>query len=86
MGTRSGDVDPGLILYLIETLELKASDVHLLLNKQSGLLGISKKSSDVRVLEKAAHEGDKDAALALEIFAYRVFKVHWCIHRCLRRS
>ena len=74
MGTRSGDVDPGLILYLIRTAGMTASDVHDLLNHQSGLLGLSGVSGDVRVLEKAAEEGHKRAELALALFAYRTCK------------
>ena len=74
MGTRSGDVDPGLILYLIRTGGMAASEVDDLLNNQSGLLGLSGTSSDLRDLEQAAHKKDKLAELALEIFAYRACK------------
>ena len=75
MGTRAGDVDAGLILYLLRTLNMSADDVDKLLNKQSGLLGLSGGiSSDVRDLEKAADAGDTNAKAALEAFAYRVRK------------
>ena len=74
MGTRSGDVDPGLILYLLRATGLTASDVHDLLNHQSGLLGLSGVSGDVRVLEQAAAEGHKRAEVALALFAYRTCK------------
>ncbi len=74
MGTRSGDVDPGLILYLIRTGGMTAPEVDDLLNNQSGLLGLSGTSSDLRDLEQAAHKKDKLAELALEIFAYRACK------------
>jgi len=73
MGTRSGDLDPGILFYLsrkgYDTDKLDA-----LLNKQSGLLGISGSSNDVRDLEIKADGGDDKAELALEIFAYRIKK------------
>ena len=74
MGTRSGDVDPGLVLYLIRTSGMTEGGVNDLLNSQSGLLGLSELSADVRELEQAALEKDKRAELALEIFAYRACK------------
>ena len=74
MGTRSGDVDPGLVLYLIRTLGMTAGEVDDLLNHQSGLHGLSGISADLRDLEKAALENDRRAELALEIFAYRACK------------
>ncbi len=72
MGTRSGDVDPGLLLYLIRHTEMTVEEAEELLNHRSGLLGLSGSSSDVRLLEAAAAAGDARAELALEIFAYRV--------------
>ena len=74
MGTRSGDVDPGLVLYLIHTLKMPAEDVETLLNKRSGLLGLSGRSDDTRDLEEAVQGGDARSAEALEAFAYRVRK------------
>ncbi len=74
MGTRSGDVDPGLILYLIRTVGMTASEVDNLLNHESGLRGLSGLSADIRDLEQAALEGNEQAELALEIFAYRTRK------------
>lgn len=74
MGTRSGDVDPGLVLYLIRTAGMATSEVDDLLNHQSGLRGLSELSADVRELEQAEQEGNKLAELALEIFAYRACK------------
>ena len=74
MGTRSGDVDPGIVLYLIRTAGMTAGEVDDLLNNQSGLRGLSGLSADVRDLEQAALEKDKRAELALEIFAYRTCK------------
>jgi acetate kinase len=74
MGTRSGDLDPGVFAHLVEHLGIAASDVAGLLNHESGLLGISGMSSDVRELERAAATGHARAELALEVFAYRVRK------------
>jgi len=74
MGTRSGDVDPGLILYLIRTAGMTAGEVDSLLNHESGLRGLSGLSTDIRDLEQAALEGNERAELALEIFAYRTRK------------
>ena len=74
MGTRSGDIDPGLLLYLLRTQEMTPESLDDLLNHRSGLLGLSGRSSDVRELESAAQGGDAAAELALEIFAYRVCK------------
>lgn len=74
MGTRSGDVDPGLLLYLLREQKMTPEELDDLLNKQSGLFGVSGVGSDVRDLEKAAGEGNAQAALALELFACRVRK------------
>jgi acetate kinase len=74
MGTRSGDVDPGLVLYLIRTAGMSANEVDSLLNNQSGLRGLSGLSADVRDLEQAKHAGDKRAEVALQVFAYRARK------------
>jgi acetate kinase len=74
MGTRSGDVDPGLVLYLIRTAGMPANEVDSLLNHQSGLRGLSGLSADVRELEQAERAGDKNAKLALEVFAYHARK------------
>jgi acetate kinase len=74
MGTRSGDIDPGLLLYLLRSGEMTPEAVDDLLNHRSGLLGLSGRSGDVRELERAAHGGDGNAELALEAFAYRVCK------------
>ena len=72
MGTRSGDVDPGLHAFLANRLDLDLQAIQNLLNRESGLLGLSGLSGDMRELERAAKEGNQDAELALEIFAYRL--------------
>jgi acetate kinase len=74
MGTRSGDVDPGLVLHLVTALKMSAADVDDLLNHRSGLLGLSGRGSDVRDIEAAAKAGDRRAEAALESFAYRARK------------
>lgn len=74
MGTRSGDLDPGIVLYLIQELKLSAAEVSSLLNHQSGLLGLSGISSDARVLEEEALSGNKLAEFALDFFSYRAAK------------
>ncbi|WP_066802917.1 acetate/propionate family kinase [Moraxella oblonga] len=74
MGTRSGDVDPSLHALLNRTLGLSIGEIDTLLNKQSGLLGVSGISNDMRNLEQADKDGNQDATLALDMFAYRVAK------------
>lgn len=73
MGTRSGDLDPGIIFYLYRK-GYSTDSLDTLLNKKSGLLGISGSSNDVRDLELKAAGGDDKAKLALDIFAYRIKK------------
>lgn len=74
MGTRSGDIDPAIIPFIMEKENINFEDVNNILNKESGVLGISGISSDFRDLEVAADEGDKRAKLALDIFCNRVTK------------
>lgn len=74
MGTRSGDLDPAILLHVAGKEELGASEVGALLNKHSGLLGISGLSNDMRKLLEAEAGGNARAALAVEIFCYRLRK------------
>ena len=74
MGTRCGDLDPSLPGTLQQKLGKTAEEINDLLNKQSGLLGISELSNDCRTLEEAAHNGHEGALLAIEIFCYRLAK------------
>lgn len=74
MGTRSGDIDPGLVLHLLRHEKMTLDQMDELLNHRSGLLGLSGTSGDVRDLEQAADSGNQPAELALECFAYRVRK------------
>lgn len=72
MGTRSGDVDPSVIDYLIEEVGMDPTEVIEMLNKESGLLGVSGVSSDFRDVQQAAKDGNERAILALDIFYRRV--------------
>ena len=74
MGTRCGDIDPSLPTYLVEQLGYSTAKVNEILNKESGLLGISKFSNDCRTLEQQAKEGNQQAQLALDMFIYRLVK------------
>ena len=72
MGTRCGDIDPAIATYLETDLGMSAKEVNNLMNKQSGVFGISGVSSDFRDIENAAAEGSKRAQLALDVFHHRV--------------
>ena len=74
MGTRSGDVDAGALTLIMEKEEIDFSSLNTLLNKHSGVLGISGISSDMREVESAAAEGEERAILALKMYQYRVKK------------
>ena len=75
MGTRSGDMDAGVIEFIANKYGMNVSEAVNMLNKKSGVLGISGVSSDFRDLEGAAEKGNKRAALAIEVFEYRVRKM-----------
>jgi acetate kinase len=75
MGTRSGDLDAGILEYLMNKHGLDIKEMLNILNKKSGVLGISGTSSDFRDLETAANEGNEQAALALKVFDYSVKKL-----------
>ncbi|MDQ2180501.1 acetate/propionate family kinase [Marinifilum sp. D714] len=72
MGTRTGNLDLGALLYIAEKKNLSIEETNKLINKQSGLAGVSGISSDMRDLEIAAEGGNERAQLALDMFAYRV--------------
>jgi len=74
MGTRSGDIDPAIIFFLAREAGVPFNKIENILNKKSGLLGVSGVGNDVRVIHAAAEKGDPRARLALDIFAYRVKK------------
>ena len=72
MGTRSGDIDPAIVTFIREKENLPQGKANEILNKKSGVLGISGVSSDFRDLEEAVAEGNERAALALKVFAHKV--------------
>lgn len=74
MGTRSGEIDPAIIPFLMEKENMGIAEIDTLLNKKSGILGVSGLSSDFRDLEEAANNGHERAQLAIDMFAYKVRK------------
>ena len=74
MGTRSGDIDPAVLFYLSNKLDMSIPQIDDMLNKYSGLLGVSGVSNDMRELEAAIEEGSKRASLAKEMFVYKIKK------------
>lgn len=74
MGTRCGDVDAGVLTYIMEKENVGPQAISTIVNKYSGVLGVSGISSDMREIEAAFEAGDKRAALALEIYSYRIKK------------
>jgi acetate kinase len=74
MGTRTGEVDPGVLVYIADKEHLNLTGVNNMINKKSGVFGISQISSDMRDLETAADAGNKKAILALKMYAYKVKK------------
>jgi len=82
MGTRSGDIDAGVIFYLARAKGMPLNEIETLLNQRSGLLGLSGRSNDMRDLTQAAANGDVRAELAIEVFCYRVKKyigAYWTV-------
>jgi acetate kinase len=75
MGTRSGDLDPGVVVYLLRMEQLGADEMEYLVNHQSGLFALSSGESDVKSLEDRARSNDPHAKLALNVFAISVRKV-----------
>jgi len=72
MGTRSGSIDPGILTHLVRSGAARAEDLDGILNRQSGLLGVSGVSSDMRDIVEAMHNGNERAQLAFEIFIHRL--------------
>ncbi len=75
MGTRSGDIDPGALFYIANRAGKTMADLDNILNKESGLLGLSELSNDCRALEDAADKGHEGAILALDVFAHRLARL-----------
>lgn len=74
MGTRCGDIDPAALLYIQQKENLDGAAMQALINKRSGLLGVSGVSSDMRDIDKAISEGNERAKLALDMYEYRIVK------------
>ena len=74
MGTRCGDLDPGLIFYLLKNADVDAEELNEILNSKSGLLGISGVSNDVREILERVEKGDRRCRLAIDMFTYRIKK------------
>lgn len=74
MGTRTGDIDPAVLQYLVKKYNFDYDELYDIMNFKSGLLGVSGVSKDVRVIEEQAKKGDERCRLALEMFCYRVAK------------
>ncbi len=74
MGTRSGDIDPAIPFHMMNSANLGADELERILNKKSGVLGITEKYVDRRDIEQAADKGDEQARLAIEAEAYRIRK------------
>lgn len=74
MGTRSGDVDPGALTYIMSRHNLTPADLQRIVNKESGVLGITEKSSDMREIEAAVNASEPRATLALDMYEQRIIK------------
>jgi acetate kinase len=74
MGTRTGDIDPAVVQYLVNRYGMEWNEIFNIMNKNSGLLGISGVSKDVRVIEGYAKKGNERCKLALKMFCYRIAK------------
>ncbi len=74
MGTRAGDIDPAIILHLLEDMGMSIEEVHKMIYKQSGMLGLSGISSDLRDIESGANEGNERAQIALDVLAHSIAK------------
>jgi acetate kinase len=74
MGTRSGDIDPAIIQFVMGKEEISIGEIDAMLNKHSGMIGISGVSSDMRDIQTQAEAGHKRAQLALDIYTYRIRK------------
>lgn len=74
MGTRSGDIDPAAVLYIMNKEEYTLQDINSMLNKHSGLIGISGISSDMREIEEGLLNGNENATLAFDMYEYRIRK------------
>ena len=75
MGTRSGDIDPTVVFYMMKKLECTPDEMDTFLNKRSGMLGVSGISSDARDIQAAVEKGDERAQLTVDLYTNRVINV-----------
>ena len=84
MGTRSGSIDPGLMLHLLRRMDMNPQALDHMLNRESGLLGLSGLSNDMRTLASAAADGNEEARLAIDVFCYQVARSiasYWAVSK-----
>ena len=86
MGTRSGSIDPSIVTYLMRREGLSYDEMEAILNKESGVLGISGVGSDMRDVLEAAKAGNEDAALAIDMYVYRIQKAIGSYYAVMTRT
>ncbi len=86
MGTRSGSIDPAIVTYIMRREHISFDEMDAILNKDSGILGVSGLSSDMRTVLAAADEGDADAELAVEMYVYKVQKAIGSFYAAMTRT
>ena len=86
MGTRSGSIDPAIVTYIMRREHISFDEMDAILNKDSGILGVSGLSSDMRTVLAAADEGDVDAELAVEMYVYKVQKAIGSFYAAMTRT
>lgn len=86
MGTRSGSIDPAIVTYIMRREHISFDEMDVILNKDSGILGVSGLSSDMRTVLAAADEGDADAELAVEMYVYKVQKAIGSFYAAMTRT
>ena len=86
MGTRSGSIDPAIVTYIMRREHITFDEMDDILNRESGLLGVSGKSSDMREILQAAGEGDEACALAVDMYVYAVQKAIGAYYAVMTRT
>ena len=81
MGTRSGDIDPSIIPLMSKLLNRTTKEIEKVLNNESGMLGLSCKSNDLRDIWEEVENNDYNSKLAIETMAYRIKKIYWLLSR-----
>lgn len=86
MGTRSGSIDPAIVTYIMRREGISFDEMDRILNKDSGILGVSGLSSDMRTVLAAADEGNEDAELAVDMYVYKVQKAIGSFYAAMTRT